>query len=94
MFKGANAPNVVFPFSVGKYLAQQWHSAKCGKKPTKKQNAFGCDQIGNLVLRNINGRHPVSGTGAGSIINSNFVPAFQRIVYDVVQHHGPHPVAA
>jgi ABC-type phosphate transport system substrate-binding protein len=86
VFKGANAKNVVFPFSVGKYIAQKFHSAACGKKPTKTQNAFGCNQIGNLVLRKVNGTAPTKGTGAGTVINASFAPAFQRIVYDVVPY--------
>lgn len=86
VFKGANAPNVIFPFSVGKYISQKFHSALCGKKPTKKQNAFGCDQIGKLVLRNVNGTKPTTGTGGSTVINGNFAKAFQRIVFDVVPY--------
>jgi ABC-type phosphate transport system substrate-binding protein len=86
VFKGANAKNVIFPFSVGKYIAQKFHSAACGKKPKKGQNSFGCDQIGNLVLRKIGGKAPTTGTGTGTVINANFTAAFQRIVYDVVPY--------
>ena len=69
-------PDVIFPFSVGKYLAEVYHSAKClthfcnvvtsgpnkGKVclPSKTQNAFGCDNHGTLVLNSINGTAPTS----------------------------------
>jgi ABC-type phosphate transport system substrate-binding protein len=86
VFKGKNAPNVIFPFSIGKYIAQKFHSAACGKKPTKSQNSFGCDAIGNLVLRSINKTKPTTGSGAKTIINAKFAAAYQRIVYDVVPY--------
>jgi ABC-type phosphate transport system substrate-binding protein len=86
VFKGANAKNVIFPFSVGKYIAQKFHSAACGKKPGKGQNSFGCDQIGNLILRSIGGKAPTIGGTKGKpvTINPGFAQLFQRLVYDVV----------
>jgi ABC-type phosphate transport system substrate-binding protein len=69
-------PDVIFPFSVGKYLAEVYHSAKClthfchvvtsgpnkGKVclPSKTQNAFGCDNHGTLVLNSVNGTAPTT----------------------------------
>jgi ABC-type phosphate transport system substrate-binding protein len=69
-------PDVIFPFSVGKYLAEVYHSAKCLKHfcqvvttgankgkvclPSKTQNAFGCDSHGTLVLNSINGTAPTT----------------------------------
>jgi hypothetical protein len=85
VFKGANAPNVIFPFSVGKYIAQAFHSAACNKKPGKGQNSFGCDAIGNLKLKKIGGTSPTVGGGKKPVtINPAFASIFQRLVYDVV----------
>jgi hypothetical protein len=68
--------NVIFPYSVAKYLAQVYHSAKClnhfcnvvtsGKNkgkvclPTKSQNEFGCNEHGTLVLNEVGGTAPTS----------------------------------
>jgi ABC-type phosphate transport system substrate-binding protein len=88
-----NSANIIFPFSIGKYIAQKFHSAACKKancsgfpacKPKKGQNAFGCDEIGHLVLRSINGTKPTTGSGVNTVINSLFTPNFQRFVFDVV----------
>jgi len=84
-----NPGNIVFPFSIGKYIAQKFHSAACGKKPGKGQNQFGCNAVGNLVLRSVtNQAHkvtaPTVGTGVKTTINPSFAANFQRLVYDVV----------
>jgi len=88
--------NTVYPYSIGKFLAESFHSAKCLNglctpvkgvvcKPKKGQNRFGCDTHGAMVLRSINGTKPTSGKGAKQIINSKFSPAFVRLVYVVVR---------
>jgi ABC-type phosphate transport system substrate-binding protein len=91
----ANSASIIFPFSIGKYIAQKFHSAARTKancsgspacKPKRGQNAFGCDEIGRLVLRSINGTRPNSGSGASTVINSAFTPNFQRFVFDVVPY--------
>src|SRR5215472_2050659 len=87
-------PNVIFPYSVGKFIAEKFHSAKClnatctgspACKPTKTQNKFGCDEHGSMVLRNINGTKPTTGSGAKTVINSHFSPNFIRTVFVVVR---------
>ena len=87
-------PNVIFPFSIGKYLAEKFHSAKCVNAkctgspachPKAGQNRFGCDTHGNMVLRNINGTKPTTGTGAKTVINAHFTPKFVRTVFIVVR---------
>ncbi len=91
--KGAN---VIYPYSTGKYLAEAFHSPKCVNagctavkgvtcKPVKSLNKFGCDTIGSMVLRNINGTKPTVGTGAKQTINPNFSHDFIRLVYIVVR---------
>jgi ABC-type phosphate transport system substrate-binding protein len=66
--------NVIVPFSVGKYIAQAYHSAKCLKAfckavtagpdkgkfclPKKTQDTFGCDEHGTLLLNSINHTSP------------------------------------
>ena len=87
-------PNTIFPYSIGKFIAEKFHSAKClnatctgspACKPTKTQNKFGCDTHGHMVLRNINGTKPTTGTGTKTVINSHFSANFVRTVFDVVR---------
>ncbi len=68
--------NEIFPYSIGKYLAERYHSAKCfntactalksgpnkGKVclPGKGQNLFGCDNHGTMNLNLINGTKPTT----------------------------------
>jgi len=80
-----NNKNIVFPFSVGKWIAQGFHSAKCGKKPAKGQNLFGCNKNGVLALRSISGHKPTTGSGKNTTVNPRFAQAFVRTVYDVVR---------
>jgi len=69
--KYLRGPAVIFPYSVGSYLAQVYHSAKCALascapimgvvcKPAKGQNRFGCDTHGDLVLHKIDKVKPTS----------------------------------
>ena len=69
-------PNVIFPYSIGKYIAERYHSAKClnhfctqetsgankGKVclPSATQNEFGCDTHGTMVLNEIDGTVPTT----------------------------------
>ena len=76
IYSGPNAANEIVPFSAGKFLSQEFHSAhckstKCGTNstgvltncmtPKKGQNEFGCDVNGVLKLNDINGTNPVKG---------------------------------
>jgi hypothetical protein len=90
-----NATNVIFPFSVAKYIAEKFHSASCGTisacnaKPnnchrTAPQNLFGCDTHGTMVLNNINKTAPTVGSGSSTKINPAFTVTFTRQVFDVV----------
>jgi len=80
-----NNPNAIVPYSVGKYLAQVFHSARCGVKPTKTQNRFGCDEHGKFVLHSINGSKPTAGSGAATTINPKYTPNFILPISDVVR---------
>lgn len=80
-----NNKNAIVPFSVGRWVSQGFHSAKCGKKPTSKQNLFGCNKNGVLGLNSINGKKPTVGSGAKTTLNPKFAAAFVRTVYDVVR---------
>lgn len=67
-------PNVIFPYSIGKYIAQAYHSAKCLKAfckpetsgahkgkvclPGKGQDEFSCDMHGTMTLNKIGGSSP------------------------------------
>jgi ABC-type phosphate transport system substrate-binding protein len=89
-------PNAIVPYSIGKYIAEKFHSAKClnssctpvsGKvcKPASGQNKFGCDVHGTMVLHSVNGTPPTVGSGTSTTINPKFTAAFVRTVYDVVR---------
>jgi len=90
-----NKTNVIFPFSVAKYIAEKFHSAKCGTisqcaakpnncHPTGTQNKFGCDTHGTMVLNKINGTSPTVGTGTSTKVNPKFTATFTRLVFEVV----------
>jgi len=89
-------PNTIFPYSVADYIAQVFHSAPCLNtactpvggvtcKPKTGQNHFGCNVHGSMVLKEIDGTVPTTGTGTKTVINTGFAPAFQRTVYEVVR---------
>jgi ABC-type phosphate transport system substrate-binding protein len=59
-----NKANVIFPYTVAKYLAERFHSASCGTvsqcfsapthcTPSASQNLFGCNIHGTLALNPI-----------------------------------------
>jgi ABC-type phosphate transport system substrate-binding protein len=79
-------PNVIVPYSIGKYIAQRYHSAAVGKTPKGKQNRFGRDEHGKLVLGAIAKIAPTVGTGTATKIDVNLRKAgdFLRPLYDVV----------
>jgi ABC-type phosphate transport system substrate-binding protein len=84
LLNGKPNPNVIYPYSIGVYVSQAYHSAKIGKTPTKSQNKFGKDERGVLHLDSI------SGLGA-PIINKKTNPKwnnspFRRFLYDVVRY--------
>jgi hypothetical protein len=88
IFTGKNAPNILIPFSAGRWIAQAYHSAACAKKgcptvknqgvfiqcktPAKGQNLFGCDINGPLRLNDIDGVSAITGRGAKTVLNPNF----------------------
>ena len=90
-----NTANVIFPFSVGKWIAQKFHSASCGTVsqcfanetncPNKTgKNLFGCDLHGTMVLDSVDGTKPTVGTGTGTVINKSFTSVLRRLVFEVV----------
>jgi ABC-type phosphate transport system substrate-binding protein len=92
-----HSKDAIFPYSVGKYIAQADHSAACTVSsctavngaichPNGSQNLFGCDNRGALLLRDINGTAPTTGSGGSTVINTGFTTAFQRTVYEVVRY--------
>ena len=84
-YAGFNSPNAVFIYSIGAYVAQKYHSAACGAKPTRLQNAFGCNTTGVLVPEKITGVAPLS-SGKVPTINPKFPSAYGRTVYNVVRY--------
>jgi len=93
-----HSPDAIVPYSVGKYIAEVYHSAKCLNvncapvkdvicKPRASQDAFGCDTAGTMVLHNINGTKPLN----GKTINYGFTSAFLRHLFDVVRYAASTP---
>lgn len=80
-----NNANAIVPFSIGKWLTQEYRSAPVGKKPKKGQNEFGNAVNGFLGLNAINGTPPTTGKGSKQLINLRFTPKFFRFLYDVVR---------
>jgi len=93
-----NDPDAIFPYSIGKYIAEKFHSATCLNSactpnasgiachPTAHQNLFGCNTHGTMVLKQINGVAPTTGKGLATVINSSFPATFQRTVFEVVPY--------
>ena len=88
-----HSPDVIIPYSVGKYIAEVYHSARCLNvncnpvhnvicKPHAGQDAFGCDTHGTMVLHDINGTSPLK----GKTINYSFSATFLRHLFDVVRY--------
>lgn len=81
-------PNIIVPISIGKYIAERYHSAALGKSPSKTQNKFGRDEVGSLVLGGINGRTATTGSGLTTKIDTRLdegnLGDFLRPIYDVV----------
>jgi ABC-type phosphate transport system substrate-binding protein len=88
--------NAIYPFSIGKYIAEKFHSAACINRsctpvrgvvchPRAGQNLFGCDTHGTYVLHSINRNPPTVGTGRNTKINPGFVKAFTRTLFEVVR---------
>jgi ABC-type phosphate transport system substrate-binding protein len=83
--KQFDSPNAIFIYSVADWIAQKYHSAATGKKPTGSQNEFGTDQIGYLGLDKIDGVSPLT-TAKVPVINKGFkVTGFTRTIYDIVR---------
>jgi ABC-type phosphate transport system substrate-binding protein len=88
-----NSPNVIVPFSIGKWLTQEYRSAPCAnagctacKKPKNGQNLFGCAVNGFLGLNFLNGTAPTTGKGSKQVINPRFTSHFFRFLYNVVRY--------
>jgi ABC-type phosphate transport system substrate-binding protein len=90
--------DVIFPYSVGKYIAQRFHSAKCSPStclpaahchPNAHQNLFGCDEHGAMQLNKINGTaptkpFPLTNSSKHPVINPGYTPTFSRLLFEVV----------
>ncbi len=84
--KQFNSPNAIFIYSVADWIAQKYHSAAVGKKPTGGQNKFGSDQVGYLGLNKIDGVSPVTSAKVPTINTGFKSTGFTRIIYDIVRY--------
>jgi ABC-type phosphate transport system substrate-binding protein len=71
--------NVIFPYSVGAWIEEVYHSSG------KNKNEFGTDNHGTMIVRDLNGTAPTVGKGVDTTINTRFSPDFIRTLYDVVR---------
>jgi hypothetical protein len=82
---GKPNPNVIYPFSVGAYVAEAYHSKVCGHAPKAGQNKFGCDETGVLHLDGIAGIAPTVKKSGVPVTNPAWnSTVFRRFLYDVV----------
>ena len=91
-----NNPGAIFIFSVGDYIAQTQHSAKCLNSGctanssgvicthVPQDNFYFCNVHGTEALGQINGVKAISGSGKSEVINSAFDHTFDRTLFDVV----------
>jgi hypothetical protein len=94
LLNGKPNPNVIFPYSVGAYLAAEFHSASCKKGASHKgKNKFGCDDTGVLGLDGIhvNGKNiaPTAAVKGSKIPVTNpkwESTVFERELYVVVPY--------
>lgn len=84
LLHGKPNPNILFPYSIGSWISQEYHSKTCGKSAKKGQNNFGCDENGVLFLNKIGGTAPTVTVKHVVGINPKFDQKFQRLLYDVV----------
>ena len=86
---GVTRADVIFPFSVGKYLAEHYHSSACFNTactanssglicaPKAGKNLFGCNTRGTMVLDEINGTAPTTPFPlTNSTVNAVINPSF------------------
>ena len=89
-----NKANVIFPFSIGKWIAEKFHSGSCGTvaqcfaHPTNcshtGKNLFGCDTHGTMLLNKIDNTVPTLGTGLNTKVNPGFAGNYLRFLFAVV----------
>jgi ABC-type phosphate transport system substrate-binding protein len=78
-------PNVIYPFSVGSFVAQAYHSKVCGHSAKKGDNKFGCDETGIFHLDGISRVAPTVKSGKSFVTNPAWnKTVFHRFLYDVV----------
>jgi hypothetical protein len=81
LLNGKPNPNVIFPFSIGAYLAAEYHSASCRKGASHKgKNKFGCDDTGVLGLDGISGIKPTASVTGSKIPVTN--PRWENTVFE------------
>lgn len=81
--------NLLYPFSIGSFVSQAYHSKKCGKGYTKGKNLFGCNQTGIFHLNGISGLAPtVKGKGGVPETNPKWnTTPFHRFLFNVVPYY-------
>jgi phosphate transport system substrate-binding protein len=84
-----DSPNAVFIYSVADWIAQKYHSAAAGKKPTSSQNRFGIDDVGYLGVQDVKAGSTVYSpvtTAKVPTINASFkATTLTRIIYDILR---------
>jgi ABC-type phosphate transport system substrate-binding protein len=94
--KYLQGPDVIYPYSIGAYLAEVFRSGSCVNKtcapvkdrickPKKGKNRFGCDTHGTMVLKCVGNVSPTVGKGANQTINPGFSPPLVEPLFVVVR---------
>jgi ABC-type phosphate transport system substrate-binding protein len=91
-------PGTIFIYSVGDYIAQVHHAAKCLNstctanssgvicKKTPNLDQFWCNEHGTMSLGEISGVAPTTGSGTKTKINPAFPSTFDRTLFNVVPY--------
>jgi ABC-type phosphate transport system substrate-binding protein len=93
-----NNPGAIWIYSVGAWIAQHFHGAKClNSGCTANSNGVICIKIpgldqyiciidGTMGLREIDGVEPTVGSGTSTTINPAFPSTFDRTLFNVVPY--------
>jgi hypothetical protein len=81
LLNGKPNPNIIYPFSIGAYLAQEFNSARCAKHASHAgKNKFGCAEDGVLGLDGISGIKPTASVKGSKIPVTN--PKWESTVFE------------
>jgi ABC-type phosphate transport system substrate-binding protein len=88
-------PDAIYPYSIGDWIAQVFHSAPVNASgtctPEAGQNQFGCDVHGTSTLGDLNKTAPTITVSHSTQLNPKFSPDFVHEEFVVVQQAAGEP---